>query len=255
MTLLSCVGLSKAFLGVAALTEVSLDVEEGEILGVIGPNGSGKTTLFNILSGIERADRGTVSLDGRPITNRPAHRIAELGIARTFQNLRLFSGLTALENVMAGGHLRAPTGLGGQLLGLRRVRVAEAAAREDARDLLGEVGLAAHQSNYANQLSYGQTKRLELARALNIRPRILLLDEPTAGMNDVQATEILDLVGRIKARWKLTLVVIEHNVPVLARFADRLHVLDAGRTVVSGTPAVVVQDKRVIEAYLGTGAA
>ena len=180
--------------------------------------------------------------------------MAGLGIARTFQNLRLFSGLTAVENVMAGGHRRAPTGLVGQILGLPGVRRAEVEARSEAMEMLREVGLGAHPASHAKALSYGQTKRLELARALNIRPRVLLLDEPTAGMNDAQATEILDLVGRVKRRWNLTLVVIEHNVPLLARFADRLHVLDAGRTVVEGLPATVVGDRRVIEAYLGTGA-
>jgi branched-chain amino acid transport system ATP-binding protein len=254
MSLLACRDIHKAFLGVAALAGVSLAVEEGEILGIIGPNGSGKTTLFNILSGMERSDNGTVSLDGETVTNRPAHAIAMRGLARTFQNLRLFSGLTALENVMAGGHRRAPTGLIGQALRLPNVRRAEAEARDEALDLLREVGLGAHAENYPGALSYGQTKRLELARALNIRPRILLLDEPTAGMNDAQATEVLDLVGRIKAKWQLTLVVIEHNVPVLTRFADRLHVLDAGRTVTVGPPAEVVRDQRVIEAYLGMGA-
>lgn len=254
MSALACRGLSKSFLGVAALTDVSLSVEEGEILGIIGPNGSGKTTLFNILSGIERPDAGSVSLGGADVTNRPAHAIAGRGLARTFQNLRLFSGLTALENVMAGGHRRAPTGLAGQILGLPGVRRAEADARSEALDMLREVGLGAHAASYPKALSYGQTKRLELARALNIRPRVLLLDEPTAGMNDAQATEILDLVGRVKRRWRLTLAVIEHNVPVLTRFADRLHVLDAGRTVVEGPPATVVSDRRVIEAYLGTGA-
>ena len=254
MSVLSCRGVSKSFLGVAALQDVSLSVGEGEILGIIGPNGSGKTTLFNILSGIERSDSGTVHLSGEAVTNKPAHAIAGRGLARTFQNLRLFAGLTALENVMAGGHRRAPTGLVGQVLGLPNVRRAEAEACQDARDMLHDVGLGSYADSYPKALSYGQTKRLELARALNIRPRVLLLDEPTAGMNDVQATEILDLVGRIKRQWNLTLVVIEHNVPVLTRFVDRLHVLDAGRTVTEGPPGTVVRNQRVIEAYLGTGA-
>ena len=254
MTILSCQGISKAFLGVQALADVSLTVEEGEILGVIGPNGSGKTTLFNIVAGQIRPDRGSVSLSGEIVTNVPSHRIAAMGLARTFQNLRLFSGLSALENVMAGGHLRAPTGVVSQLLRPPGVRHAEREAREDALRLLEEVGLGNHAGNLPQQLSYGQTKRLELARALNIRPRVLLLDEPTAGMNDVQAAEILDLVGRIKKKLNLTLVVIEHNVPVLGRFADRLLALDAGQAITSGTPAAVVGDTRVIEAYLGTGA-
>ena len=252
MTVLSCRGVSKSFMGVAALRDVSLGVAEGEILGIIGPNGSGKTTLFNILSGIERPDGGPVQLGGETVTHRPAPAIAGRGLV--FQSFPLLPSMTALENVMAGGHQRAPTGRFGQVVGLPTVRRAEGEARRDALELLRDVGLGAHAGNYPEALSYGQTKRLELARALNIRPKVLLLDEPTAGMNDVQATEILDLVGRIKRRWNLTVVVIEHNVPVLSRFVDRLHVLDAGRTVTEGTPGAVVQDERVIEAYLGTGA-
>jgi branched-chain amino acid transport system ATP-binding protein len=254
MSLLACHGVSKAFLGVQALADVSLTLTAGEVLGIIGPNGSGKTTLFNIIAGQERADRGRILLADTVITGRPSHRIAALGIARTFQNLRLFAGLDAVGNVMAGGHLRAPTGLLGQLTRPPSVVRAERRGREDAIALLEEVGLGAYGHAFPSELSYGQTKRLELARALNIRPRVLLLDEPTAGMNDAQAMEILDLVARIKETWQLTLIVIEHNVPVLGRFADRLLALDAGRVVTQGKPADVVRDHRVVEAYLGAGA-
>jgi len=252
--ILKCENISKAYSGIRALVDVSLSVERGEILGVIGPNGSGKTTLFNIVSGLDRADAGSVTLDGHVITNTPAHRIAGLGLARTFQNLRPFGGLSALENVLAGGHLRAPRGLLGQVLQLPYVRKGEQEARAEAAERLSDVGLGAYAEASSTQLSYGQTKRLELARALNTRPRVLLLDEPTAGMNDVQATEILDLVGAIKRKFSLTVVVIEHNVPVLTRFADRLVVMEAGSKLVEGPPAAVVSDRRVIEAYLGTGA-
>jgi branched-chain amino acid transport system ATP-binding protein len=255
MTLLSCDGISKSFVGVRALQEVSLDVEEGEVLGIIGPNGSGKTTLFNIIAGQERADKGTITLDGKKVTNAPSHRMAAMGVARTFQNLRLFAGLSVVENVMAGGHLRAPTHVGLQLFRPPGVARAEREGREEALELLQEVGLGAHHDRLPHQLSYGQTKRLEMARALNIRPKILLLDEPTAGMNDAQAAEILELVRRVKEKWRLTLVVIEHNVPVLVRFVDRLVALDAGRIAARGAPADVIKDRRVIEAYLGAGAA
>jgi branched-chain amino acid transport system ATP-binding protein len=255
MNVLVCEGLSKAFLGVHALSDVSLSVEEGETLGIIGPNGSGKTTLFNIIAGQVRADRGRVLLAGALVSNRPAHRIAAMGLARTFQNLRLFAGLSAVENVMAGGHLRARTGVVRQLLRPPQLRRDERDSREEALSLLREVGLDGHHDRFPHQLSYGQTKRLELARALNIRPRILLLDEPTAGMNDAQAREILELVGRIKEKWRLTLLVIEHNVPVLARSVDRLLALDAGRRLTLGAPGDVVRDPRVVEAYLGTSAA
>lgn len=252
--ILKCEGISKAYSGLRALEDVSLSVEEGEILGVIGPNGSGKTTLFNIVSGLDRADSGSITLAGHVTTNTPAHKIAGLGLARTFQNLRPFGGLSALENVVAGGHLRAQRGLLGQILALPAFREGERVARAEALERLNDVGLGAYAAASSTQLSYGQTKRLELARALNTRPRILLLDEPTAGMNDVQATEILDLVGAVKRKFSLTVVVIEHNVPVLTRFADRLVVMDAGSKLLEGPPAAVVSDRRVIEAYLGTGA-
>lgn len=255
MSLLVCEGVTKSFLGVRALSEVSVSVSEGETLGIIGPNGSGKTTFFNILSGLERADAGRILLGGADITRTPPHRISARGIARTFQNLRLFGGMTALENVLCGGHKEAPTGFLGQLAQTRAVRRAEAEADARARACLAEVGLAGYEEAFTTQMSYGQTKRLELARALNASPRVLLLDEPTAGMNDVQAAEILDAVARLRDRHALTLIVIEHNVPVLARFADRIVVLDAGRKLIEGAPATVVRDRRVIEAYLGKGAA
>lgn len=255
MRYLSCEGISKSFLGLKALVDVSIGVERGETLGIIGPNGSGKTTFFNILSGLEKLDAGRITLDGRDITRTPAHRISAQGIVRTFQNLRLFGGMTALDNVICGGHKEAPTGFFGQLAQLPSVRQAEAEGRERARVCLADVGLADYENAFTSQLSYGQTKRLELARALNASPKILLLDEPTAGMNDVQAGEILELVARIRESHSLTLIVIEHNVPVLARFADRMVVMDAGQKLVEGTPSHVVRDTRVIEAYLGTGAA
>jgi branched-chain amino acid transport system ATP-binding protein len=251
--ILACHGVHKAFTGVQALVDVSIGVAEGEVLGIIGPNGSGKTTLFNILAGQERADRGRVVLAGRAIGGRRPHRIAALGLARTFQNLRLFPGMTVLENVMAGGHLRARAGVAAQFWpGARERR--ERAARDEAAALLAEVGLAGHEAALPGEISYGQGKRLELARALNIRPRVLLLDEPTAGMNDAQAADILALILRLKQRWGLTLAIIEHNVPVLGRVADRIAVLDAGRLLTVGTPAEVVRDKQVIAAYLGADA-
>jgi branched-chain amino acid transport system ATP-binding protein len=253
-TILSCSGVSKAFGGVQALSDVAVEVAAGETLGIIGPNGSGKTTLFNILSGHERPDAGRVRLGGRDATGLPPHRVAAMGLARTFQNLRLFAGMTAVENVMAGGHLRAPAGLAAQLLHPLATARHERQARQEALDLLDQVGLSGHGDSLATALSYGQTKRVELARALNVRPKVLLLDEPTAGMNDAQATEILELVRSLQRRLGLTLVIIEHNVPVLVRFAERFIALDAGRVLISGTPEAVMRDPAVIDAYLGSEA-
>lgn len=254
MSLLTCKAISKAYEGVQALDTVSLNVAAGETLGIIGPNGSGKTTLFNIVSGLEGCDQGQVSLNGKAITGVSAHKIVTYGLVRTFQNLRLFSGMTALENVICGGHRAAEKGLLGQILQTKRVKASEALMAEKARACLAEVGLEGYEAARPSELSYGQTKRLELARALNAEPKILLLDEPTAGMNDTQANQILDLVVTMRQRHNITLVVIEHNVPILCRFVDRMVVLEAGKKLMEGKPDEVVKDPRVIEAYLGSGA-
>ena len=255
MSLLTCTNICKSFEGVQALDGVSLSVKPGETLGIIGPNGSGKTTLFNVISGQESSDAGKVTLGGKEITRRQPHRIVDFGLVRTFQNLRLFSGMSALENVICGGHRWGEKGLWGQLVQNSRTRRSEEELERRARASLEEVGLAGYEEARPTELSYGQTKRLELARALNSEPVILLLDEPTAGMNDAQAQEILNLVASLRDRHELTLVIIEHNVPVLSRFAERIVVLDAGKKLIEGTPSEVVRDSRVIEAYLGAGAA
>ena len=242
------------FGGVTALHGVSLGVRQGEVLGIMGPNGSGKTTLFNVLTGLLRPSGGTVLIDGRPTTGKPPHRIARMGVARTFQNLRLFPGMTTTENVLCGAHGREDTSVLGNLLPRPGRAAAAAAERHTAEELLHEVGLGDRIGVYASELSYGQTKRLELARALNTRPRVLLLDEPTAGMNDAQAAVLLGLVRRLQRARGLTLVVIEHNVPALVWLADRIVVLDSGRVLVDTTPAAAAADPRVIEAYLGRDA-
>jgi branched-chain amino acid transport system ATP-binding protein len=234
--------------------DVSLSVAPRERLGIIGPNGSGKTTSFNALTGEQRLDSGRVTLAGRDVTGLAPHRIARLGLVRTFQNLRLFANMTLLENVLVGGHLRQPRALWRQLLRPPGIARHEAAERDRAAALIEEVGLADRIGAYASDLSYGQTKRLELARALNADPQVLLLDEPTAGMNDRQARDVLALVRSVQERRGLALVVIEHNVPELARFVDRMMALDAGRVIAEGTPEDVVRHPRVLASYLGEAA-
>jgi branched-chain amino acid transport system ATP-binding protein len=248
-------GIRVSFGGVRAVDGVSLHVAPHGSLGIIGPNGSGKTTTFNVLAGEQRAEAGQVTLGGRDITGAAPHRIARLGLVRTFQNLRLFPNMTVLENVLVGGHMRQPRALWRQLLRPPATGAREREERARAAALVEEVGLADRLGAYASDLSYGQTKRLELARALNAEPRVLLLDEPTAGMNDRQAREILDLVRAVQARRGLALVVIEHNVPELARFVERMIALDAGRVIAEGRPEEVVRDPRVVAAYLGQDAA
>jgi branched-chain amino acid transport system ATP-binding protein len=253
--ILEAVGVSKRFGGVTALDGVSLGVREGEILGIMGPNGSGKTTLFNILTGLLQPSAGEVRVAGRSVGGFPPHRIARMGVARTFQNLRLFPAMTTTENVLCGAHQREDLSLLRALLPSRARAVAAEAERRRAEDLLREVGLGDRIGVYASALSYGQTKRLELARALNTEPRVLLLDEPTAGMNDAQAAVLLGLVRRLHRSRGLTLVVIEHNVPALVWLADRIVVLDSGRVLVDAAPEAAAADPRVIEAYLGRDAA
>ncbi len=252
--ILEASGLTRRFGGVTALDGVSLGVRAGEILGIMGPNGSGKTTLFNILTGLLAPSAGDVLIDGVSARGKPTHRIARMGIARTFQNLRLFPGMTTTENVLCGAHQRESVSVLRNLLPSPGRARRAAAERERAEDLLREVGLGDRIGVYASSLSYGQTKRLELARALNTDPRVLLLDEPTAGMNDAQAAVLLGLVRRLHRSRGLTLVVIEHNVPALVWLADRIAVLDSGRVLVDASPEQAASDPRVIEAYLGRDA-
>jgi branched-chain amino acid transport system ATP-binding protein len=247
-------GVTRRFGGVTALDCLDVGVRPGEILGIMGPNGSGKTTLFNILTGLLPPSEGEVLIDGRSARGLPPHRIARMGIARTFQNLRLFPGMTTTENVLCGAHQREDMSVLRNLLPLPGRAVAAAAERARAEALLEEVGLSERIGVYASALSYGQTKRLELARALNTNPRVLLLDEPTAGMNDAQAAVLLGLVRRLHRTHGLTLVVIEHNVPALVWLADRIVVLDSGRVLVDAAPEAAASDPRVIEAYLGRDA-
>jgi branched-chain amino acid transport system ATP-binding protein len=242
------------FGGVCALDGVDVSVRSGEILGIMGPNGSGKTTLFNAITGVERIETGSIRFAGTELTRLAPHRIARLGVVRTFQNLRLFPNMTTTENVLCGAHMRQSGSVLDSLLPSPRRVAQQATERRRAIALLEEVGLADRTGAYASDLSYGQTKRLELARALNAEPRLLLLDEPAAGLNDAQAAVLLGLVRDLCRRRHLTLVVIEHNVAALVWLADRIVVLDAGRVLADAAPEVAASDPAVIEAYLGHAA-
>lgn len=252
--LLSINGVSKRFGGIVALDEVSLTVQEGEIYGLIGPNGAGKTTLFNCMTGLYRVSQGEIRLDGQPIQNRKPHVIVARGFARTFQNIRLFANMTALENVLVGRHVRTRAGVIGAVLRDAGTRAEEAMSRERARALLDFVGLGHKGRTLAGHLAYGEQRRLEIARALATEPRLLALDEPVAGMNPAERRAMGELFLRLRAQG-LTLLLIEHDVKLVMGLCDRVAVLDYGRKIAEGPPDVVRRDPAVIAAYLGAEAA
>ena len=251
--LLKVEGVTKRFGGVHALDNVSLYLEPGEVHGLIGPNGAGKTTFFNVMTGFYRADAGQFSLDGQAYRPDAVHRVAQAGIARTFQNIRLFGSMTALENVMVGRHIRTGNGVWAALTRHRRAREEEARSRDIALQLLHYVGIGDLAERRADTLSYGHQRRLEIARALATEPRVLALDEPAAGMNAVEKQQLRELLDRIRADGR-ALLLIEHDVKLVMGLCDRITVLDHGQVIARGTPQQVRQDRAVIEAYLGTGA-
>jgi branched-chain amino acid transport system ATP-binding protein len=254
MTLLAVEHLSKAFGGVRAIDDVSFAVARGTVHSIIGPNGAGKTTLLNLVTGVLVPDAGRIRLDGRDLAGESAHRFARAGVGRTFQNLQVFFNMTVEENVMTGRHVREQQSLVAALLHTRALARAEDECRGFANALLRRVGLAGYGAVAAGALPYGGLKRLEIARALAAEPALLMLDEPAAGLNATEAREI-DALIRSLAADGTTVVLVEHNMRLVMEVSDRVLVLDEGRKLAEGAPHEVARDARVIEAYLGVGAA
>ncbi|MEI4769139.1 ABC transporter ATP-binding protein [Psychrobacillus sp. FJAT-51614] len=243
--------ISKNFGGISALTDVSFTINEGEIFGLIGPNGAGKTTMFNVITNMFPLTSGEISFLGENISGIKPHKITDKGICRTYQNIRLFSQMTVLENVLVGGHSRSKSGVFSSVFRTKFQRKEESVMLENAKELLELVGLSGFEDVVAENLAYGQQRRLEIARALSSSPKLLLLDEPAAGMNETETDDLFTLIKKVQKRG-ITVLLIEHDMPFVMKLCDRITVLNFGKKLAEGTPDEIQNNQEVIEAYLGT---
>lgn len=251
MALLDVKKLTKNFGGLTAVGDVTMHLNEGELVGLIGPNGAGKTTLFNLLTGVYEPSEGTVSLDGTILNSMKPYKIASLGLSRTFQNIRLFKEMTVLDNVLIGMANQTSPHLLASFLRLPKYYQSEEELRQKALDLLAIFNLETEADTLAKNLPYGQQRRLEIVRALATKPKILFLDEPAAGMNPQETAELTELIRKIKDEFNITIMLIEHDMSLVMEVTERIYVLEYGRLIAQGTPDEIKTNQRVIEAYLG----